>query len=100
MSAGEKRRPLLELLAYIIISMHRTSRDFSKHRFYPKIFRGISYNMQNILYVKGFMEGFYMNMTYKLHLGTFPFHRDLVLPSQERWDDRLDNGCSKWRFLL
>ena len=26
--------------------------------------------MQNILYVKGFMEGFYMNMTYKLHLGT------------------------------
>ena len=56
--------------------------------------------MQNILYVKGFMEGFYMNMIYKLHLGTFPFHRDMVLPSQERWDDRLDNGCSKWKFLL
>lgn len=39
--------------------------------------------MQNILYVKGFMEGFYMNMTYKLHLGTFLFHRGMVLPSQE-----------------
>ena len=39
--------------------------------------------MQNILYVKSFMEGFYMNMTYKLHLGTFPFQRDMVPPSQE-----------------
>ena len=56
--------------------------------------------MQNIHYIKGFMEGFYTNINDKLYPGAFPFHRGMVLPSQERWDNRLDNGCSKRRFLL